>query len=100
MMKDVKMQRENVSAKEILHDERCENAKGKCFCKRDIAKSKKVEQHIRYAEKRKNDNEIRCTSKRKTYDVAQSCKSSQIEKSQDTSTHDNTQINNNKCLHK
>ena len=72
----------------------------KFFCKRDIAKNNKVEQQKRCAEKRKNDNKICCTSKRKTYDVAQTSKYSQSEKSKDKSTHDNTQINNNKCLHK
>ena len=39
-----------------------------------------------------------CTSKRKTYDVGQSCESSQIEKSQDKSTNDNIQVDNNKHL--
>ena len=63
-----------------------------------MAKNNKVEQRKRYIEKRKNDNDICCTSERKTYDVAQSCKSSQIEKSQDKSTNDNKQIDNNKHL--
>ena len=62
-------------------DERCKNGNEKCFHKRGTAKNNKVEQWKKYTEKRKNDNEICCTSKRKTYDVAQSCQSSQIEKS-------------------
>ena len=36
--------------------------------------------------------------KERQYNVAQSCKSSQIEKSQEKSTYNNTQIDNNECL--
>ena len=80
-MKDVKMETKNVSVKEILQIKN------------------KIEQQNGYTKQRKNDYEICHTSKRKKYNLAQSCKSSQIEKSQDKITHDNTQIDN-KCLHK
>ena len=80
------------------HNERCENVNKKCVHKRDIAKKTKVEQQERYTEKRKNDHEICHTSKREKYNLAQTCESSQIEKSQDKSTYDSTQMDSKKCL--
>ena len=84
-MKVVKMETKNVSANEILQQQKKK-------------KTNKIEQQKRYTEQRKKDYEIYHTSKRKKYNLAQSCKFSQIENSQDKITHDNTQIDSNKCL--
>ena len=39
-------------------------------------------------------------NKRKKYNLAQTCESSPIEKSEDKSTYNSTQMDSNKCLHK
>ena len=70
----------------------------KCLCKRDVAKKKKKRE--RCAEKRKNEDKICLTSKRKKYNLGHNCKSNQSQKSQDKSKYDTIQIDSNKCLHK
>ena len=91
-------QTEKSQEKITYHNTQINN--NKCLRKRYITKRNKLEKQKKYAEKRKNDHEMCHTSKRKTYNVAQSCKSSQTEKSQEKITYHNTQINNNKCLRK
>ena len=51
------------------------------MCPQEILQTKNKEKQKRYAEKRKNDNKICHTSKRKKYNLAQSCESSNVEKS-------------------
>ena len=65
-----------------------------------LLKKKKIENRKRYTEKRKNENKICLTGKRKKYNIEHNCKSSWSKKSQNKSTYDSTQINSNKCLHK
>ena len=60
----------------------------------------KIENQKRCTEKRKNEDTICLTGKRKKYNIEHNCKSSQSQKSQDKSTYDSTQVDSNKCLYK
>ena len=63
----------------------------KCLHKWDIAKKNKIEKWRWLAEKRKNEQDICVSSKRNKYNLGHNYEYSQSQ---------NTQIDNNKCLHK
>ena len=65
------------------------------YCKK---KRKKIENQKRYTEKRKNEDKICQTGKRKKYNIEHNSESSQSQKSWDKSIYDSTQMDSNKCL--
>ena len=65
-----------------------------------LLKKKERKKGEKFTEKRKNEDKICLTSKRKKYNLGHNCKSNQSQKPQDKSKYDTIQIDSNKCLHK
>ena len=63
-------------------------------------KKNRPENRKRCAEKRKTEDKICVTSKRKKYNLGHNYKYSQIQKPQDKSSYDSARADSKKCLHK
>ena len=83
-----------------LKDGKVKSRTQKVYTNKTLQNEKNIQKQKSAAEKRRSENEICETSKRKKYDFEYNSKSCESEKQQDKKTNYKRPINNIKCLHK